>query len=459
MFDFEYLRKKYPNFIYHGYKITETENEINVRYHFETVGLENFYPEWYFVKNKNSNKIPNNLLDNLVFSLGMVELISYWKATCSPSVKVLSKGLTGEMVSWWKSLYFGGLGEFFYVNGIKTDIDSFMDITADGEVYEVNSTPLSLSGAIVPVGGGKDSAVTLEILNCEKETISPYVINGRGATELTCEVAGYSKDETIIVNRTIDKNLIGLNSKGYLNGHTPFSAIVAFSSIIAALLNSKKYVILSNESSANESTVLGENINHQFSKGEDFENSFIEYEEKYINSGVKYFSFLRPLSELQIAMLFAKYKKYHSVFKSCNVGSKKDVWCCNCPKCLFVYIILSPFLTTDELIDIFGENLLDKKELLDTFKQLSGIVPNKPFECVGSRDEVVASLVEAVKKHKKEKNSLPFLLDYFTTLNISSFKDISYFVNFYDRKHHLPAHYELMLKNELKEKLSHVSKD
>ena len=78
-------------------------------------------------------------------------------------------------------------------------------------------------------------------------------------------------------------------------------------------------------------------------------------------------------------MLFAKYKEFHKIFKSCNVGSKKDIWCGSCPKCLFVYIILSPFLNEDELNEIFGENLLNKIELLDTFKQLSGIYKNKPF--------------------------------------------------------------------------------
>ena len=50
---------------------------------------------------------------------------------------------------------------------------------------------------------------------------------------------------------------------------------------------------------------------------------------------------LRPLKEIQIAMLFSKYTKYHKVFKSCNLGSKGSTWewCCSCPKCLFVYII------------------------------------------------------------------------------------------------------------------------
>ena len=45
-------------------------------------------------------------------------------------------------------------------------------------------------------------------------------------------------------------------------------------------------------------------------------------------------------------------RNIHKIFKSCNVGSKSIPWnwCCDCPKCLFVYIILSPFLTKEERI-------------------------------------------------------------------------------------------------------------
>ena len=110
---------------------------------------------------------------------------------------------------------------------------------------------------------------------------------------------------------------------------------------------------LSNESSANESNVQGEKINHQYSKSFEFENDFRKYYNKYLKRNVEYFSFLRPLNELQIAMAFSKFEKYHTIFKSCNVGSKgaEWKWCCNCPKCLFVYIILSPFLYKQKLIN------------------------------------------------------------------------------------------------------------
>ncbi len=453
MLNFEYLRQKYPDFIYKGYSYSLDASVLRISYDFEIVGLASFSPEWKFPVGDDFYP-QSQLLDNMVFSLGMVELISYWKATCSPNVIILPHGIDFDMKTWWKELYFGGLGEFFYVNKIQTDFDCFMNITSDGDMLEP-SQPLSLSGNLVPVGGGKDSAVTLRLLNCERDITRPYIINSRGATDETCTAAGYA-DAKYEVKRTIDKELINLNSKGYLNGHTPFSAIVAFSSLIAAYITGKKYVVLSNESSANESTVLGEEINHQFSKGEVFESAFIAYEKKYINSGVEYFSLLRPLSEMQIAALFSRFTEYHHIFKSCNAGSKKDIWCCNCPKCLFVFTILSPFLSLDYLSEIFSENLFDKSELLEIYRKLIGVLPDKPFECVGSRDEVLTASFVTLKRLKSNGEAIPCLLDYLdkeVNLSHSSMED---YISFYDTSNHLPPHFSDILQKALKEYTEYV---
>ncbi len=449
MFDFDTLRNSYPEFIYKSYDISKTEKALEIKYNFEITGLTSFSPSWTFPLPAGECKIDEALLNNLVFSLGMVELVSYWKCTCSPLVRVLPCGLDDEMKRWWKSLYFGGLGEFFYTNGIRTDIKSFMEIKSDADVLPRNEKSAELCGNLVPVGGGKDSSVTISVLKGAGEDVSPYIINSRGATEDTCVVASLL-DKTYRATRRLDPNLLDLNKKGFLNGHTPFSAIVAFSSLISALINSKKYVVLSNESSANESTVAGEDVNHQFSKGEAFERSFIEYQEKYINSGVYYFSLLRPLSEMKIAHLFSKFKEYHGVFKSCNVGSKSDIWCCNCPKCLFVYIILSPFLSTAEMINIFGENLLDKESLLKYYKELLGILPNKPFECVGSRDEVVSASFATLRAMEERGEKLPCLIEYFKA-HFNTAVPVESFLSYFDEKNHLPPHFMSILKNAIEE--------
>ena len=441
---YEY-REKYPDFYYRAYNVEEDEREVRISYDFEIEGLAKFRPSWVFYKRDSESVSDSLTFKNLVFSLGLVELVSYWKATCSPCVHVLPHPLTDEQVIWWKKLYYGGLGEFFYLNSIDADFNDFMNIASDGETLEVEYGLEGLSGCLVPVGGGKDSAVSLEIL--KNESVTPYVINGRGATENTCAVAGFDKDDTDTVTRRLDRELIELNKKGFLNGHTPFSAIVAFSSLIDAFINRKKYIVLSNESSANESTVEGSDVNHQFSKGFEFETAFCEYEKKYFNTGISYFSLLRPLSEFQIAALFSQYKKYHSIFRSCNAGSKTDSWCGNCPKCLFVYIILSPFLTEEELVGIFGENLFEKEALLTDFQKLTGMLPEKPFECVGSRDEVRCALALAIEKYKSCNKSLPLMLALFDKENKTE-NPMKYF-DFYDNENLLPEKFGALVKGAL----------
>ena len=415
--DFIALREKYKNFIYKKYEITEDEEDINIKYFFEIPEVAEFTPTIQIMKKNIKYKtIEDEYVKNIVFNLGMVEIISYWKCVCTENVIIKCGTLNEEQKKWFKKLYYNGTGEFRYINNIHIKQDEFVNfITIENMKSLIPETKAidTLDGYIIPVGGGKDSVVTLEKLNENKANNYCLTVGGKEPVIECCKTAGYTDDQIIEVKRTIDKNLLELNKKGYLNGHTPFSSILAFLSYLIAYLTNKKYVALSNESSANESNVKGENINHQYSKSVEFENDFKEYSEKYLKANVIYFSILRQYSELQIAEMFSKHKKYHKVFKSCNVGSKEIPWkwCCNCPKCLFVYIILSPFLEIKEVEDIFGKNLFKKKELLETFVGLCGYGKVKPFECVGTFEEVNYAVKKAIEKY--ENKELPYLLEYY----------------------------------------------
>lgn len=443
------LREKYHNFSYNGYNISFDGSSVKAEYSFSIEGLSDFSPVWIFPKTKNINE-NSEILRRLVFSLGMVELISYWKIACPPNVTVKCGALNDEQIYWWKKQYFHGLGEFFYINKIDADIDTFMQINSYGEDMSLppSETASGSSGCLIPVGGGKDSAVTLEILRSMKDVSACYIINPRGAALETAEAAGYENTAVLTAKRTLDKNMLELNKKGFLNGHTPFSAIVAFSSVITALLCGKRYVVLSNEASANESTVAGSAVNHQYSKSFEFEKDFDFYNKHYIGSGVDYFSLLRPLTEFQIAEYFAEKKQYHKIFKSCNAGSKQNIWCAKCPKCLFVYLILSPFLSETELCGIFGENLLNNEKLTETFDKLTGILPEKPFECVGSRDEINLAVRLCIKSMREKEQGLPLLFEHY--LKCGMYTQPTNFCNgFYDKNNLLPADFKKLLETEI----------
>lgn len=442
------LRSTYKKFIYHSYQIFEDEKNIILEYHFEIEGLREFNPRIEILKKDFCFKnINSNIVKNIVFNLGMVEAISYFKATCSPLFLIKCGKIDENQKKWYKKLYYLGLGEFRYINSIKISQEDFVNFESEGEDLALEEISEEFDGIIIPIGGGKDSNVTLDVLKNYKNKSLAFCIGSKKVSLECAKIAGFEGNEIIEVKRVIDKNLIDLNKEGFLNGHTPFSAIVAFLTYLISYMLGKKYIALSNENSANETNIDGENINHQYSKTIEFENDFREYAKKYLKPPVEYFSMLRPLSEIQIAMLFSKLEEYHKVFKSCNVGSKTEPWrwCCNCPKCLFVYTILSPFLYKEKLIDIFGEDLFEKEELLNTFIELCGYGEIKPFECVGTYAEVKFAITKTIENLNEE---LPFLLKYykdnFGLLNENLLEE-------YNDIHNVPKEFEEILKNRLEE--------
>ncbi len=420
---FSILRKEYGCFIYEGFDILINEVSVNIEFKFNLSDKYFFSPAIKIPK-KNfciPDSINESKLYNIAFHIGMIELISYWKAACPPKIIIKPYFLDKKQINWWKNLYFNGLAEFFYLNSINTDIDSFVEIIADSDNELSVDTFDAADSTIIPVGGGKDSVVTLELLSEIYNDNIFMIVNPRRATIDTLKTAGYKYEDYLEIHRTIHPQLLELNEKGFLNGHTPFSALLAFVSLLAAAVTGKRNIALSNEYSANEATVEGTNINHQYSKSFEFERNFRDYVSGYISEDFNYYSFLRPLNELQIVRLFSGYPRYFSVFKSCNAGSKQDIWCGKCSKCLFAYIMLSAFVRQQELEKIFGNNLFENKELLDYFNRLTGVSEVKPFECVGTIEEVNVALCMAVKMMEQE--NLPYLLKYYVqTHNYSSYR-------------------------------------
>lgn len=428
----------FPEFIYESFNYDVQPDGLHISFCFRLMPKEGdtadsdrflfrptaFIPSRSFL---HPEKLTKQTLDSLVFRIGMIELISYWKCYCPPLVRIKPFHLTDSDICFWKEVYFNGLGEFFYINGLNASIEDFMTIVSEDDM---NDVPPKCDGLfwnkgnvdnshIVPIGGGKDSVVTLEVLGGGKDTIGndmsqrplPLIMNPRGATIDCVRRAGYELDDVIVIKRTIDPLLLEFNKQGALNGHTPFSAMLAFYSLLAsALTGNRNRIALSNESSANESTVAGTSVNHQYSKTLEFENHFRRYVSLYLSNDFNYYSFLRPLTELQIAMLFSRYEHYHDVFKSCNAGSKEDIWCGKCAKCLFAYIILSPFIEPTHLNAVFGKNMLDDESLRLEFDQLTGKAETKPFECVGTVSEVNDALSMTISKWYSNTDKLPALL-------------------------------------------------
>lgn len=329
------------------------------------------------------------LVENAMRQLGLMETINYWKLACPHELVSRALSINAEQSGWWEDLFLKGLGEFFYVNGIYGQVEGEdlirVSSTPDAPVFE--AVAADTRGNLIPVGGGKDSVVTMELLKPIQAESDVFLMSARKASFDTAEAAGYGKDRQIILTRRFDPQLMQMNREGFLNGHVPFSAILAFASLLTAAMMGRRNIILSNEGSANEPTVPDTEVNHQYSKSVAFEADFTRYSDRWITPSIRYFSLLRPWSEARIAREFAGMKQYHPLFLSCNRGSKDNRWCCDCPKCLFVYILMAAFSGIQETAAVFRGDLLDKATLQPYLEELLGLAPTKPFECVGTVSE------------------------------------------------------------------------
>ena len=439
---FDALRKEFSTFTFEKQTVSRENGTLSLAFDFNLDDRYHFRPTLEILARPffDWESISEEVLQVLAFQIGMTELVSYWKIACPKRVVVKPFALTESQKRFWRKLYYNGLGEFLYLNGITVLEEELMEIEAPmlpmSFLRGMCEGLESMGGrfkeqTLVPIGGGKDSVVTLECLRREMPVI-PMIVNPRGATLNCVKTAGYNEDEFIVINRTLDPTMLQLNAKGYLNGHTPFSALLAFISILVAFGSRSKYIALSNENSANESTVPGTNINHQYSKSIEFESDFREYIAENISKEVQYFSFLRPLSELQIAKLFSQCEDYHPVFRSCNAGSKTDSWCGHCPKCLFTWIILSPFLSKEKLVAIFGKDLMADETLRPIFEELNGTAPVKPFECVGTVEEVRACINATAEVPEPAEGPT-----------------VDEILHRFNENHFLPPQFEQILKNRL----------
>jgi len=454
------LQKKYPEFVYRSFRYKLENGNVAASFEFKIPPDLKFKPQIIFknVSQQQIKKIGEPQIKNLIFHLGLAEIPTYWKATCSPEIIIKAGYLDDAQIKFWQDLFINGMGQFFYENKLP-----FIKPVFDVQCAKPKEIPLILSKFqnryLVPLGGGKDSLVTLELLKTKGKVVT-FTLNPNIAVKKLLQATGTPNIE---IERVIDSALLRLPAQGFFNGHTPFSSVLAFIGVAVAALFGCRYIAISQERSSNQGNVkyLGKTINHQYSKTFDFENKFRAYCEKYLAKNIEHFSFLRPLYELQIAEIFSRYPRYFPYFLSCNkpftVAARragKIGWCGNCPKCLFTYAALYPFIGKAGTIKIFGKNLFEDKQLLSIMIELLGQGICKPFECVGTFNEARAAFYLSLERAKKEdNNNLPALLEIFQMEYLPEYKtiknDAKKILASWNNHNNLPKNLALFLKKQL----------
>ena len=437
------FRHEYPEFVYNDYTVFEDDSKYVVTYDFQINNLI-FKPKITILKDDISNEnVDSDYLNYLFFQYGLFDLMSYYKLTCSPVLRIRPMAINEEQCSFFKKVLYNGLGEYFYKNNIDIDYDHFLDIVVESDKeYALPIFSSLYSGNLIPIGGGKDSIVSMELLKDYKNDNKLFMLERNlypknEAGYQSIYTGGYGDSDIVVFKNELDLQLLELNKQGFLNGHIPISACISMASFILAYLNGKKYIVLSNEASANEGNYEGLNINHQYSKSYEYEKDFQDYSHKYLNPNIHYFSLLRGWNEYQIVQEFLKHKEYLSVFRSCNRGTKQNIWCNHCSKCLYVYIMLYPYLSDEELRLVFENDMLNDSSLEAVFLDL--ILPDrlKPFECVGTRLEINFALQEALRN----KENYPYLLQLYKDKYCGMMIDKNIVVKYWNSENSIPEEY------------------
>jgi UDP-N-acetyl-alpha-D-muramoyl-L-alanyl-L-glutamate epimerase len=226
--------------------------------------------------------------------------------------------LDPDMTIFWNKFYTHGLGEFFYRNDI--DPRGLAQFSSESELtYQSHHITIS-ERAIVPVGGGKDSIVTIERIRASGIPMDLFTFGKDNP--IYADTARISEQDRLIVKRTLSPTLFEMNKSGYYNGHVPITGVISFVLTLVAYLYDYRYIVFSNEQSSNFGNLEfhGMSVNHQYSKSLEFEDDFRGYMGQYMTPDIEYFSMMRPYYEVNIITQFAEYKKYFGVFTSCNTN-------------------------------------------------------------------------------------------------------------------------------------------
>jgi UDP-N-acetyl-alpha-D-muramoyl-L-alanyl-L-glutamate epimerase len=336
----------------------------------------------------------------LLDHLWMVAGLSYFKASAPSRIRIEHAALSEADLDLHRLLLKRGLGEFCFVNGLDPELTPTYEMAHDDRCDTADHEPNA--GPLVPVGGGKDSCVTIEALRAAGKSPTLVTVRRFPIIQHVITDAGLAD---IAVQRHLDSTISALNAAGALNGHVPATAIVSFAVMIAAVLNGHDGAVMSNERSASEGNVeyRGVSINHQWAKSEEAESAIVSALAR-ITPELRWFSLLRPLSELDIARRFAATcERYFDSFSSCNrtqyidANRRSDRWCGECPKCQFVYLALATVLSKEHVVSIWGAELFAESPVVG-FRSLLGLSDWKPFECVGEHVECRVALAMILER-------------------------------------------------------------
>ena len=378
------------------------QETLTAKFHYTFDDKEFFTETINFSPLKDKNLFPiirtdKNQIFHLLSQIHIALGVSYYKLFPTKKILVQTASLNDDQKNFWQEFYLKGLWEFFYKNQIDPRGLAQFSCDVSAPLYD-QKVALKAEKVLVLFWGGKDSLVTVELLKKQGQQFDLFSFGKDYPLHQLAQCP--TEQKRLIIQRQLDlPQLQTLLEQGYYNGHVPITGTICFVSLLVAYLYGYQAVITSLEKSADEGNTYycDMEINHQWSKSSAFEKAFQNYVNQWIASDFSLYSPLRKWYEIRIVKEFCQYPQYFHSFSSCNRNfhlaetklTGKQLWCGICPKCAFVYTMLRAFLGKEKTNQIFARDLFIDETLVPLFSELLGISGIKPFECVGTNEEMI----------------------------------------------------------------------
>ncbi|HLC66307.1 MAG TPA: endonuclease domain-containing protein, partial [Candidatus Nanoarchaeia archaeon] len=254
--------QKYQRFVFDSYSLDQKSGEIALKYSLD----DTVHFTEHLKLPPATKQVDPSVLDRALFALHMIGGVSYYKTCVPKTIEIRSGSLTKDQAHFFHEVYEKGLGEFFFRNDI--DFRGLIQFPSNAEKIVPTNQKLKTKNSrrvLVPIGGGKDSIVTAELLKKAGYDVTLLRMTGHPIIDEMVEALSLP---CLTIERKLDPQLFELNKQGALNGHVPITAYLTFAAHIVAMLQDFDAVVLSNERSANIGNVSfkGMVINHQWSK-------------------------------------------------------------------------------------------------------------------------------------------------------------------------------------------------
>ena len=186
------------------------------------------------------------ILDRICRLIFLFAGVSYYKAFVPQTLICEAFPLDPQTGEFLQRFYERGLAEFAFRNGIA--LAGRINFRIDRAMHRRLPIAADLPRrSCVPVGGGKDSIVTVECLRRAGEEMVLFALGDAAPIDACITASGLP---SIRVRRRLDPALFALNREGALNGHVPITGILSAISVAAALIYGCDAVVMSNEHSA-----------------------------------------------------------------------------------------------------------------------------------------------------------------------------------------------------------------